>query len=202
MRWSKNITEERAAPEQIILASMDARACPLLNLAVYLEVAKDTVHPECVFGDPEDGHRKRRERLGKLVCEDDVRNNDTRKGPLGTHSIRKGAATQYARCGRNKDWVNRRGRWRGHKSIVDLSIYPGVPYPDACCATSLCGPLGPCMCVLREGAEYVTDTFLLEDVAPSIRAKLGDNIARQLALLLLWAALEDETSLGFAPMPQ
>ena len=37
MRWSKNISDERDAPEQIIVGSMDPRVCPLLNLAIYLE---------------------------------------------------------------------------------------------------------------------------------------------------------------------
>ncbi|KAF0729199.1 hypothetical protein Ae201684P_010620 [Aphanomyces euteiches] len=42
MRWSKNITEEREAPRQIILASIDDRICPLLNLAVFIEYTNPT----------------------------------------------------------------------------------------------------------------------------------------------------------------
>lgn len=42
MRWSKNISEERDAPEQIVLGRMDPRICQLLNLAAFLEVAGES----------------------------------------------------------------------------------------------------------------------------------------------------------------
>ena len=38
LRWSKNIREEREAPKQHILGSMDPRMCCLLNLAVFGEM--------------------------------------------------------------------------------------------------------------------------------------------------------------------
>ena len=38
MRWSKNITEERNAPEQIILGSMDMHLFPVLNLVIYFKI--------------------------------------------------------------------------------------------------------------------------------------------------------------------
>jgi hypothetical protein len=41
MCWSKNVREERDAPDQIVLGAMDFRYCILLALGVYLE----TWHP-------------------------------------------------------------------------------------------------------------------------------------------------------------
>ena len=67
MRWSKNITEEREAPHQIVLGSMDEFLCPLLCLAVYAEMlgrlalaaAVPPPHPgDFIYGDAMDGHRK------------------------------------------------------------------------------------------------------------------------------------------------
>jgi hypothetical protein len=37
LRWSKNIGEERDAPEQIMMGSMCSLICPILNLGIYLE---------------------------------------------------------------------------------------------------------------------------------------------------------------------
>ena len=39
MRWSKNVLEERASPDQIIFGSMDWTYCVLLSLAIHLEHA-------------------------------------------------------------------------------------------------------------------------------------------------------------------
>ncbi|KAL3657121.1 hypothetical protein V7S43_018033 [Phytophthora oleae] len=39
VRWSKNISEERDAPEQIIFGSLDPNVCTLLNLAIYIETS-------------------------------------------------------------------------------------------------------------------------------------------------------------------
>jgi hypothetical protein len=38
IEWSKNITEEREAVDQILLMSDDAKLCCLLDIGVYLEV--------------------------------------------------------------------------------------------------------------------------------------------------------------------
>jgi hypothetical protein len=36
--WCKNVMEERAAPQQIMLGANNPHFCPILNLALYLEV--------------------------------------------------------------------------------------------------------------------------------------------------------------------
>ena len=65
MRWSKNITEEREAPQQFILGSMEERICPLLNLAVHSEMMGCNVAEgeqergdSFLFGNGNDGHRR------------------------------------------------------------------------------------------------------------------------------------------------
>ena len=73
IRWSKNITEERDAPTQFILGSMDEHLCPLLNLAVYLECmgnrdGNDNTPDNFLYGDGCDGHRKVRAILEELFC--------------------------------------------------------------------------------------------------------------------------------------
>ena len=38
LRWSKNVNEERDAPEQIMLGAADWKRCVILGLAIHLEV--------------------------------------------------------------------------------------------------------------------------------------------------------------------
>ncbi|CAK4169124.1 unnamed protein product [Aphanomyces euteiches] len=57
MSWLKNISEERDAPEQIILGSMDPLLCPLLNFAVHVEQMGSASVSDFVYGNPDDGHR-------------------------------------------------------------------------------------------------------------------------------------------------
>lgn len=59
MCWSKNVMEERDAPDQILIGSMDRRYCILLALAIYLEVwtkAGDGLVNPYLFGNT--GHRE------------------------------------------------------------------------------------------------------------------------------------------------
>jgi hypothetical protein len=37
MRWSKNITDERDAPDQVLFGSMEEYICPLLNLGLFID---------------------------------------------------------------------------------------------------------------------------------------------------------------------
>jgi hypothetical protein len=192
MRWSKNITEERDAPEQIILGSIDPRICPLLNLATFLEVsgrdAAAVYRSEYVFGNATDGHRIVRQLLNNLFEKEGFQK--LKAGNLGTHSLRKGPATYASRCGLAKDFVSKRGRWRAGKAIVDVYIDTTLPYPDACTAAILCGPLGACKYRIKPNLN-VDDTFLIEHIAVATQKVLGDRVANILALPLLWAAYEE-----------
>jgi hypothetical protein len=51
---------------------------------------------------------------------------------LGSHSIRKYAATHCRRCGCNKDEKDIRGRWKSKGRVSDVADDVELPYPDAC----------------------------------------------------------------------
>ena len=89
---------------------------------------------------------------------------------LGSHSIRKYAATFARRCGVTKDEKDIRGRWKGAGRVSD--VYDDVvelPYPDAKVAEKLCGG-GPCFYVSDPGLNAtMINTFVLSCVVPNIR---------------------------------
>ena len=142
MRWSKNITEERESPRQIVLGSLDERMCVLLNLAIFIEAGNDShSDTEFLFGNGVDGDRAIRASL-KEVLESNLLQSLS-NGNVGTHSMRKGPATYCARLGQAKDDIESRGRWRSGKRQVDTYMDIQRPYPDARIAACLCGPSGP-----------------------------------------------------------
>ena len=94
MCWSKNIREERESPIQVLFGSMDPLICPLLNLAAWLEFG-DAATSEKLFGSR--SNRSVSNILGRVFSSSLFR--AVRPGPLGTHSIRKGAATFASRFG-------------------------------------------------------------------------------------------------------
>ena len=70
LRWSKNITEEREAPQQILLGSMDERVCVLVNLGIFLELQSESQHytvDDFVF---DGGDRSVRGSLAKAFASD------------------------------------------------------------------------------------------------------------------------------------
>jgi hypothetical protein len=100
--WSKNVVEERDAPNQVLIGAMDPKYCTLLSLGImWMEacLAVDQVPNEFVF------------KINSLDCPIRIKEtiqrgfkeavNDPlflmdKPGPIGTHSVRKAAAT-YAR---------------------------------------------------------------------------------------------------------
>ena len=111
--WSKNIFEERQAPDQILFGAANRYFCVLVGLASWLEywLAKDHYRKTpYLFGingidDPETIKRKASDALKKILGEDDtfdevieVMAECERK--LGTHSMRKFATTIAA-----ENWV-------------------------------------------------------------------------------------------------
>jgi hypothetical protein len=68
IEWPKNITEEREAAEQILLASHDANLCCILSMGVYSEVlgrfdASYIKTDNPFFGDATNGHHAARNGL-------------------------------------------------------------------------------------------------------------------------------------------
>jgi hypothetical protein len=197
IEWSKNITEEREAAEQILLASHDAKLCCILSMGVYLEVLGrfDASHiktEDPLFGDATNGHRAARNGLDSVFKNPKFRKR--KPGNLGTHSNRKGPATYASRSGCSRDFVKRRGRWRAHKQVVDEYIDPSLPYPDAKTAATLCGPAGPCRYKVRDNATGVSRSYMLNVVAPTINQIYGEEMALLLAPALLWAAFDDSVA--------
>ena len=74
--------------------------------------------------------------------------------------------------------------------MIDIYIDPTLAYPDACVAASLAGPAGPCFYCLKPDMSAASSEMLENEIAPSVKATMGAQIARTLALPLLWAALE------------
>jgi hypothetical protein len=84
MRWSKNILEERDAPEQIVMGSMDPKMCPILNLAVYIEATPRITASEFLYGSPHAGDRMVRRFLQQAFG--NTRFSKLKGGKMGTHS--------------------------------------------------------------------------------------------------------------------
>ena len=93
MTWSKNICDKRGLPEQIILGSMDAWLCSLLNLVLFLEIEGAAsalfVASKFLFGNKK-GHQNISNQLNIAI-------NSTLfekgcNGNLDIHSIQKGAS--------------------------------------------------------------------------------------------------------------
>ena len=57
---------------------------------------------------------------------------------LGSHSIRKFAATHTRKCGCTRDEKDIRGRWKSRKRVSDVYDDVELPYPDAKVANKLC----------------------------------------------------------------
>ena len=191
--WSKNTTEERSFPNQMLCPSNDPLLCPLLNLGIYLE---QYAHDETVTQDsPIFGGDASRYTIGRLfesLLSDDefLQVAGSLGGRLGNHSIRKGACTYAIRAGLLREYAIRRGRWRAKKQVVDIYIDVNQPYPDTLAACKLCGPKGSCRYQLV--AEDVSDQFILEKVVPVTREVLGDEAGLAIGKAVLWAAFHEQ----------
>ncbi|KAI2501964.1 hypothetical protein MHU86_12517 [Fragilaria crotonensis] len=70
--------------------------------------------------------------------EEFTRNADDSGCLLGSHSIRKYAATHARKCGCNKDEKDIWGRWKSKGQVSDVYDDVELPYPDAKVAEKLC----------------------------------------------------------------
>jgi len=159
MCWSKNVQEERDAPEQVIFGAMDPAFCAQLALAIHIEHAimtgslHDGVDAKsggmfCVSKKVASNHLK-------MILEAPDFPNE-KLGPVGSHSICKSPATYARRKGCSRDDIDCRGRWKTKKRIVDTYIDVNLPYPDAKVASVLCIG-GAIKYELREGSGVSDD---------------------------------------------
>ena len=192
MCWSKNIRMERESPTQILLASMNPLICPFLHLAIFIETVGaqrgGAQHGGFMFGNT---NRNTSALISKILTSRFFK-PAIPMGKLGTHSIRKGAATFCSRNGIPRDWIQQRGRWRGQRKQVDTYIDGFQPYPDARVAACLCGVRGACKYVFKDGT--VISNEFLESITPHACEVFGVEVARVLALPLIWAAYEQQVS--------
>ncbi|KAG9405380.1 hypothetical protein AC1031_004488 [Aphanomyces cochlioides] len=150
---------------------MDDRLYPLLNLAVFIEYTNPPATTNSfIYGNGSDGHKVMRQLLSSALDHCEFRK--LLDGDLGTHSIRKGAATYGAKCGVSKDHIELRGRWRGPRKQVDTYIDVERAFPDALVATRLCGPNGASRCALSM-VDWCTPVFRVEDMCKAIFKQCG-----------------------------
>jgi hypothetical protein len=198
--WSKNVLEERNCPDQIFFGSFDPQYCLLLSLSIYLEVwfCDTNRHQQKAFlfadDDPEDP--KAVERI-KANYSTTLRKYFVvslgLSSELGTHSIRKYAASWARALGCLMDEIENRGRWRtATRRIVDRYVNVEQMFLDAKVAAALCvgGAIKYCL-VDNSG---VTTLWLKENVVPGLCNYFGEDnkIVDVLALPLLWVCMNPD----------
>ena len=197
MAWSKNINEERDAPEQILFGSMNTTYCVLIGLAVFLEVSFGEglgLDHSYLFGHT-DRASTNRNFISKTLTQvwKSPEFHKLKEGKIGTHSLRKYPATRSRQSGCSADEMDTRGRWKKGR-VSDVYVSTTLPYPDAKVAAALC-PGGPCKYRAAEGSG-LSDPWLLENIVPEMVAsnKIANRVALTLSKPLLWAACNEGTA--------
>jgi hypothetical protein len=192
--WSKNVMDERDAPDQVLLGAFDHRYCVLIGLALWLEYhcMLNPEENEFIFGiggltDPKSIKRKASDHLKKTFQSHEF--NVVDEGKKGTHSMRKFATTQARGNGCSKDDTDCRARWKGHKRQQDEYADVTIPYVDAKVAAALCKG-GACTYMIREGSQ-ITDDWILDYVVPNMRQKFPRQVCIVLGRALLWRIFDE-----------
>lgn len=206
MRWSKNVMEERDAPQQIVLGARDPKYCVLLALGIYGEINALTgalrEDSEFLFGHTAVATRNKMYIASTLgsIWSDAGFERTGGDDPIGSHSIRKYSTTKARQSGCGKDDVEDRARWRRQNRVSNRYTDIELPYPDAKVAASLAIG-GPVKYSVREGAP-VTRDWLFEHVIPNlVRVKgnaLSPDVLWVLGLPVLWACFE-VSMVGYIP---
>ena len=108
---------------------------------------------------------------------------------LGSHSLRKSAATQARKNGCSRDEVDLRGRWKKRKRQVDTYIDTEIPFPDAKVAAALC--LGGPIAYQFVAGSGVGDNWVVTNVVPHLaNLHFCKKTAARLGRAVLWACLD------------
>jgi hypothetical protein len=200
LNWSKNVNEERDAPWQILIGSMDPHFCVLLNVGLWLEVHLQqqpgaSLSPYVLsFSNnnevPEGGKRAKDTSMNNMrnIFNHPDFDLDAAAGPLGTHSVRKFASTRARRMGASKDEKDSRGRWKKAR-VSDVYDDVELPYPDAKVAGLLCVG-GACSYRIKEGAN-ITDDWIRSHVVPRISSVYDADLAVILGKAILWLCFSE-----------
>ena len=234
LNWSKNVSEERDAPWQIVRGSMESAFCVLISMALWMEVNLEqnpsAMSSPYVFSFsnnievPGGGQKSKvlvQRIFGQTIFKMDEFTGGERGvaqqasvgagGLLGSHSIRKFAATHTRLCGCTKDEKDIRGRWKSRKRISNVYNNVELPYPDAEVANQLCIG-GPCYylmdgdweqteCGIGESSNNnnsmtcmlaMMTSFILGSVVPNIKKRMSEPCALVLGKALLWYLFSPE----------
>jgi hypothetical protein len=193
LNWAKNVNEERQAPYQALIGSMNQQYCVFIALGVWLETSLSefpwAATSPYVFSFKNDervpeGAIKSKAHIQRtlhMVFNDHDGFADTR---LGSHSVRKYASTTVRNLGATKDEKDIRGRWKSSTRVSDVYNDVELPFPDAKLAGLLC-PGGPIRYAIMPGSG-VTRAFIIDRVVPKIKEKFGSDVAYVLGSAILW----------------
>lgn len=176
--------------------------CPLLNLGLMLEHMYPTepnsdgiINCFALSSSPEASKRRAGKLLKEVFESDEFKlrfGSDASVSLdlwLGSHSLRKSAATHARQNGCSRDEIDLRGRWKKKKRQVDVYIDTEVPYPDARVAGALCVG-GPITYQLVAGCG-VDDGWITNNVVPEIfKRHFCKKTAVVLGRAVLWACID------------
>ena len=120
LNWSKNVHDERDAPWQTILGSLESKYCVLASMALWLEVFSmkfaHSNNTPYLFAFSEDiripeGSDKSKSFVQRTITKHIKEDPNFGLG-INTHSVRKMESTIVRRCGATKDEKYIRGRWK------------------------------------------------------------------------------------------
>lgn len=195
--WSKNVHEERDAPDQILMGAMDPSYCVILGLATWLEYAigcghfANTEFAFGIFGEKDPIAIK--EKASALMK--GILNDETfaliLEGLRGTHSTRKLATSRARKNGCSKDDVDTRARWK-RKRQQDVYADTLLPYPDAKVAAALCK--GGAIHYKVKVNSGISEDWILTHVVPLIATKYSRSVAVVLGRALLWRVFDEKES--------
>jgi hypothetical protein len=172
--WSKNVMEERACPDQLLIGAAGTDFCILLALACYLESRlKTNRNGRYLFGDRDDEFEPDRanERYCRTLrqCWSDPEFLGLMvkvKGSLGSHSNCKFPATWCAENGSSDPEVDIRGRWKGNKNGWVVNRYISVEQlPTDAKLAGFLAVGGPVWYKLKADS-HVSNSFLQGIVTP------------------------------------
>ena len=194
--WSKNVNDERDAPDQILLGAQNPSYCVLMSLSTWLEHFISQGHMSVTnFAFGIDGQtnpeliKERASNFMKQIINDEEFINIVVDGKRGTHSIRKMTTTRARRHGCSKDEVGTRARWKRQRQ-QDSYADTILPWPDAKVAAALCKG-GPIHYHVKEDSG-ITEDWILLFVVPSIASKYCRAFTLVLGRALLWRVFDEE----------
>jgi hypothetical protein len=189
--WSKNVNEQRDAPWQTLIGSISTTFCVFINVGIWLELHLSTTPganlSPYLFGFSHDNEipsgGDRAKMRARHILTPIFKSPFYREQCVGTHSIRKFAATHCRNCSISKDDVDSRGRWKNSGRTADRYEDPTLPFVDIKACLALCQG-DPCTYVPKAGC--ITPDFVCLHVSPHIEAKYGRTVATVLGNAIAW----------------